>query len=39
MMKLGELYLNAGRWQGRQIVPADWVRESIRSQLTDDQHR
>jgi CubicO group peptidase (beta-lactamase class C family) len=27
--KLGELYRNGGRWQGRQIVPADWVRDSV----------
>ena len=24
------LYLNKGAWAGRQIVPADWVRESTR---------
>ena len=24
------LFLNEGRWQQRQIVPADWVRESTR---------
>jgi CubicO group peptidase (beta-lactamase class C family) len=27
--KIGELYRNGGRWQGRQIVPADWVRASV----------
>lgn len=26
--KLGELYRNDGRWQGREIVPADWVHDS-----------
>jgi CubicO group peptidase (beta-lactamase class C family) len=26
---LGELYRNGGRWQGRQIVPAGWVRDSV----------
>jgi CubicO group peptidase (beta-lactamase class C family) len=25
------LYLHEGRWDGRQIVPSDWVRESTRS--------
>lgn len=25
LVKLGELYLNNGTWNGRQIVPADWV--------------
>lgn len=29
--KLGELYRNHGRWQGRQIVPEDWVRASVRA--------
>ncbi|MET0863487.1 MAG: serine hydrolase [Nakamurella sp.] len=28
MAKLGQLYLDQGRWQGGQIVPADWVAES-----------
>jgi CubicO group peptidase (beta-lactamase class C family) len=27
--KLGELYRNDGRWQGRQVVPQAWVRASI----------
>jgi CubicO group peptidase (beta-lactamase class C family) len=25
MVKIGQLYLEDGRWKGRQIVPADWV--------------
>ena len=29
MAKLGLLYLNDGRWRGRQIVPQDWVRASL----------
>jgi CubicO group peptidase (beta-lactamase class C family) len=28
MAKLGQLYLDHGRWKGRQVVPADWVRAS-----------
>jgi len=29
MAKFGYLYLNWGRWDGRQLVPADWVAQSI----------
>ncbi len=29
--KLGELYRNNGRWQGRQIVPEAWVSASVRA--------
>jgi CubicO group peptidase (beta-lactamase class C family) len=28
MARFGLLYLNHGRWKGRQIVPADWVEKS-----------
>jgi CubicO group peptidase (beta-lactamase class C family) len=28
LVRLGQLYLQHGRWHGRQIVPASWVRES-----------
>ena len=27
--RLGVLYLNGGAWNGRQIVPADWVKASV----------
>lgn len=29
MVRIGELYLNGGRFGGRQIVPEEWVRESF----------
>jgi CubicO group peptidase (beta-lactamase class C family) len=32
MAKLGYLYLNGGCWAGRQIVPAEFVRDSTREQ-------
>ena len=30
MARFGDLFLNAGRWNGEQIVSRDWVRESTR---------
>ena len=29
MAKIGLLYLQQGEWEGEQIIPADWVRESL----------
>jgi CubicO group peptidase (beta-lactamase class C family) len=31
MAKLGYLYLNRGKWEGKSIVSADWVRASLQS--------
>lgn len=28
LARFGQLYLDRGRWQGRQIVPGDWIAES-----------
>jgi len=30
MLKIGQLYLDRGRWRGRQIVSEDWVEASFR---------
>jgi CubicO group peptidase (beta-lactamase class C family) len=27
--KVGQLFLDSGRWKGKQVVPADWVRASV----------
>jgi CubicO group peptidase (beta-lactamase class C family) len=32
MAALGQLFLQGGRWKGRQVVPADWVRQATRAQ-------
>ena len=29
MVKLAQLYLNGGRWDGQEVVPEDWVRASL----------
>ncbi len=34
--RLGRLYLNGGRWEGKQIIPAAWVRASV---TPDAPHR
>lgn len=35
--RLGELYLADGEWGGRQLVPADWVRESTTRQVENSK--
>lgn len=32
MAKIGYLYLNGGQWQGKQIVSANWIKESTTNQ-------
>ena len=29
LLKLGQLYLDGGKWQGKQVISADWVRRSL----------
>ena len=36
MAKLGQLYLQKGVWNGRQIIPADWVERSTKKQVETD---
>ena len=38
LAKLAFLYLHGGRWDGRQIVPADWVAQSTTDHVADPLH-
>mgnify|MGYP006279859387 CR=1 FL=1 len=38
MRRFGELYLNYGRWEGRQVLPAAWVRDSWRVYTHSRRH-
>ena len=37
MAKLGQLYLNYGEYEGKQILPAEWVKEATRAHIKTDQ--
>jgi len=33
MAKIGQLYLQGGRWQGQQVIPQEWVAASLSTQI------
>jgi CubicO group peptidase (beta-lactamase class C family) len=33
MIKIGAMVLARGQWQGRQVVPADWIAQSTKSEI------
>ena len=33
MAKLGQLYLQKGKWDGRQLLPASWIEEAAKAQI------
>lgn len=35
--KFGQLYLQKGKWQGRQLIPAAWVEQATSKQVPNDQ--
>lgn len=37
MAKIGQLYLNDGRWNGKQIVSKEWVEDSTKQQIGSGQ--
>jgi CubicO group peptidase (beta-lactamase class C family) len=38
LLKIGELYRRGGVWNGQQIVPADWIQQSIAPSIHKDDY-
>lgn len=37
MLKLGILYANGGKWEGKQLIPTDWAKTSLSALSTVDE--
>jgi len=37
LAKFGQLLLQKGEWQGKQLIPADWVEQMMSKQIDNDQ--
>lgn len=37
LARFGQLYLDGGRWAGKQIIPENWVRDSLTSYSETDR--
>jgi CubicO group peptidase (beta-lactamase class C family) len=37
MARIGQLMLNRGRWNGKQIIPENWVQEMLKQRTTSDE--
>jgi CubicO group peptidase (beta-lactamase class C family) len=38
LLKIGRMMLNAGQWQGRQIIAPDWIAQSLREHIPTGGH-
>lgn len=37
LLKIGLLYLNKGEWNGKQIIPTQWVKQSLKTQILKEE--
>lgn len=39
LLKFAQMYLNGGKWHGQQVVPADWVKQSMAPHVQADDEQ
>ncbi len=39
LLKIGQLYLNGGKWKGRQILSDKWVKESLKTSIYKEEFK